>query len=250
MPVNETSREPPNAEMGQSLAEELALVNQRLSQQVLKKGGKKANPSGSGSNPFAARGEDVASAMYKYRQWNLDKNVELVARCQLDGAVRNPTTNRIDYYKIFTLNEYDPRVTDWRRKLESSAGAVLATEIKNNACTLAKYTARSILAGADSMKLGYVARTNPGNRMEHCVLQVQQYEPLHFARQNIALNPRNMWAILRNVVDTCVKLEEGKYVLLKDPNKQMIHLYSVPAEADEDEEEEEGEEAAPAEGAA
>ena len=80
--------------------------------------------------------------------------------------------------------------------------------------------------------------------------QVQQYEPLHFARQNIALNPRNMWAILRNVVDTCVKLEEGKYVLLKDPNKQMIHLYSVPAEADEDEEEEEGEEAAPAEGAA
>ena len=69
-------------------------LNHTLSQ-VLKKGGKKANPSGSGSNPFAARGEDVASAMYKYRQWNLDKNVELVARCQLDGAVRNPTTNRV-----------------------------------------------------------------------------------------------------------------------------------------------------------
>lgn len=40
-----------------------------------------------------------------------------------------------------------PRITDWRRKLESAAGAVLATEIKNNACTLAKYTVRAILPG-------------------------------------------------------------------------------------------------------
>ena len=43
----------------------------------------------------------------------------------------------------------------------------------------------------------------------HCALQVQQYDPLHFARQNIALNPRNMWAILKNIVDACVKLPEG-----------------------------------------
>ena len=34
MPVNETSREPPQAEMAAALAEELALVNQRMSQQV------------------------------------------------------------------------------------------------------------------------------------------------------------------------------------------------------------------------
>lgn len=247
LPVNETSREPPSAELAAALAEELALVNQRISQQVLKKGAKKANPAGCAPNPFAGRGEDVASALYKYRQWKLDKNVQLIARCQLDGAVRNPTSNKIDYYNIYTLNEYDQRITDWRRKLETSAGAVLATEIKNNACTLAKYTARAIVAGADSMKLGYVARTNPQNRLEHCILQVQQYDPLHFARQNIALNPRNMWAILRNVVDTCIKLPEGKYVLLKDPNKQMIHLYAVPAEVDD--EEEEAEEEGKAEGA-
>jgi|UniRef100_A0A7S4GJB8 translation initiation factor 3 subunit D len=237
MPVNETSREPPQAEMAAALAEELALVNQRMSQQVLKKGGKKHTAPGWGPNPFAARGEDVASALYKYRQWKLDRNIQLIARCQLDGAMRNPASNKIDYYKVYTLNEYDPRLTDWRKKLESAAGAVLATEIKNNAFTLAKYTARAILAGANTMKLGYVARSNPQNRLEHVILQVQQYDPLHFARQNIALNPRNMWAILKNIVDACVKLPEGKYVLLKDPNKQMIHLYSVPAEADDDDDE-------------
>jgi hypothetical protein len=33
-------------------------------------------------------------------------------------------------------------------------GAVLATELKNNSCKLAKWTAQSILAGADQMKLG------------------------------------------------------------------------------------------------
>lgn len=237
-PVNETSREPPASDMALALAEELALVNQRLSQQLLKKGAKKASPPGSGANPFASRGEDVASALYKYRRWKLDRNVHLVVRCQLDGAIRNPVSNKVDYYKFFSLNEYDPRITDWRRKLETAAGAVLATEIKNNACTLAKCTARAILAGADFMKLGYVARVNPQNRLEHCVLQVQQYDPNHFARQNIGLNPRNMWSILRNVVDTCVKLPEGKYVLLKDPNKPMIHLYSIPDEADDEDEDE------------
>lgn len=38
-------------------------MTQRLSQQVLKKGQKKFAPPGSGSNPFASRGEDVASAL-------------------------------------------------------------------------------------------------------------------------------------------------------------------------------------------
>eukprot|EP00669_Euglena_mutabilis_P001894 TRINITY_DN12483_c0_g1_i1.p1 TRINITY_DN12483_c0_g1~~TRINITY_DN12483_c0_g1_i1.p1 ORF type:complete len:299 (-),score=113.63 TRINITY_DN12483_c0_g1_i1:198-1094(-) len=241
LPVNETSREPPPAEQGLALAEELALVTQRLSQTILKKAVKRTALPRCGPNPFASRGEDVASALYRYRQWRLDKGVQLVARCQLDGATKSASNPKTEFYKLYALHEYDPRLTDWRRKLETSAGAVLATEIKNNSCTLAKYAARAILAGADSMKIGFVARVNPQNRLEHCVLQLQQYDPMHFARQNLALNPRNMWAIVRAIADACLKLPEGKYVLLKDPNKPMINLYSVPADADEDDEEEDRE---------
>ena len=50
---------------------------------------------------------------------------------------------------VKTLNEYfDPNAlqsTDWRAKLDGQRGAVLATEVKNNAKKLARWTAESWL---------------------------------------------------------------------------------------------------------
>ena len=45
---------------------------------------------------------------------------------------------------------------DWRAKLDTQRGAVLATELKNNSCKIAKWTASSQLAGSDIVKFGYV----------------------------------------------------------------------------------------------
>ncbi len=43
---------------------------------------------------------------------------------------------------------------EWKQKLESQRGAVLAIELKNNANKLAKWTASALLAGADYIQLG------------------------------------------------------------------------------------------------
>lgn len=81
----------------------------------------------------------------------------------------------------------------------------------------------------------------------HVILGTQQFKPNEFASQ-INLSVENAWGILRCVIDICMKLEEGKYLILKDPNKQVIRVYSLPDgtfssdEDDEDEEEEEEEE--------
>ena len=52
---------------------------------------------------------------------------------------------------------------DWRKKLESQPGAVLATEMKNNNCKLARWTAQAVMAGAKFMKIAYIARNNQRN---------------------------------------------------------------------------------------
>lgn len=39
-------------------------------------------------------------------------------------------------------------------KLDSQPGAVLAAEIKNNGCKLAKWTVQALLAGVDQLKFG------------------------------------------------------------------------------------------------
>jgi len=61
-------------------------------------------------------------------------------------------------------------------------------------------------------------------------LGVQQYKARDFAVQ-INLTEKNAWGILKLIIDYSMKLPEGKYILLRDPNKQIIRLYEVPEEA-------------------
>jgi len=50
--------------------------------------------------------------------------------------------------------------------------------------------------------------------------------PSDFAGQlNVSL--MNGWGIVRTIADLCLKHPEGKYVLIKDPNKVWTHLQAV-----------------------
>eukprot|EP00270_Netrium_digitus_P011632 TRINITY_DN3718_c0_g1_i1.p1 TRINITY_DN3718_c0_g1~~TRINITY_DN3718_c0_g1_i1.p1 ORF type:complete len:583 (+),score=160.88 TRINITY_DN3718_c0_g1_i1:136-1884(+) len=211
-----------------SLNQEATFINQNFSQQILVKSGQKRTFEE--PNPFASEGEEVASVAYCYRKWKLDNDVTLVARCHLDCIME--MRGQDVYATVNALNEFDPKVTgvDWRQKIENQRGAVLATELKNNANKLAKWTAQALLAGAELMKLGYVSRAHPKDNFNHCILAVQAYKPKEFAAQ-ITLSHNNMWGIFKSIVDICMKLDEGKYLLVKDPNKPVIRLYEVPSDA-------------------
>lgn len=64
------------------------------------------------------------------------------------------------------------------------------------------------------------------------------WKPRDFANQmNLSLS--NGWGIVRTIADMCLKREEGKFVLVKDPNKSILRLYEVPAGSFDDDEEEE-----------
>lgn len=231
--VHETSQEPlPEAKddinSAHSLSVEAAYINQNFSQQVLMRDGGKV--SFEEANPFASEGEEVASVGYRYRRWKLDNDMYLVARCEVQSVVE--VNNSRSFLTLNALNEFDPKYSgvEWRRKLETQRGAVLATELKNNANKLAKWTAQSILASADMMKLGYVSRVHPRDHFNHVILAVVGYKPKEFATQ-INLNVSNMWGIVKSIVDLCMKLNEGKYVLVKDPVKPQVRIYEVPADA-------------------
>ncbi len=64
------------------------------------------------------------------------------------------------YVTIRSLNEFDSKAQgngkapDWRSKLDTQRGAVVATEMKNNSAKLARWAVQSILAGAELMKVG------------------------------------------------------------------------------------------------
>jgi translation initiation factor 3 subunit D len=54
------------------------------------------------------------------------------------------------------------------------------------------------------------------------------------------LNLANGWGIVRTIVDMVRSMKDGKYVLVKDPNKSLLRLYEVPPGSFEEGEEEDG----------
>lgn len=87
----------------------------------------------------------------------------------------------------------------------------------------------------------FVSRAGPKNNLDHVILGVLGYKPREFAAQ-MNLNLNNGWAIVRTFVDMVMKESEadGKYVLVKDPNKPTIRLYQVPRDTFEEDEGDEG----------
>jgi translation initiation factor 3 subunit D len=121
-------------------------------------------------NPFYSASEEtdpLASKAYKYRRFDLSLEADaeplhLIVRSELDAVVKNNISGEDQFLTIKALNEFDNKAQgsggalDWRSKLASQRGAVVATEMKNNSCKLARWTVQAILAKADLMKLGLV----------------------------------------------------------------------------------------------
>lgn len=206
-------------------------------------------------NPFYNASEEtepLASKGYKYRRFDLslerdEEPLNLIVRTEVDAIMRNAVTGEDQQLVVKALNEFDPKAQgsggalDWRTKLVSQRGAVVATEMKNNSSKLARWTTQAILAKADAMKLGFVSRANPRSAAGHVVLGVVGYKPREFASQ-MNLNLGNGWGIVRTIVDRIRSFDEGdgsvqKYMLVKDPNKPVIRLYGVPANTFEEDEE-------------
>lgn len=157
-----------------ALAEEATYINQSFAFQTVIESDTSRHEMAH-ENPFynpSTETEPLASKAYKYRRFDLSLNndedpLHLIVRCELDAVVKNNISGEDQFLTIKALNEFDHKAQgsggalDWRTKLTSQRGAVVATEMKNNSCKLARWTTQSILAKADMMKLGYVAFLNP-----------------------------------------------------------------------------------------
>lgn len=251
--VNETATNPPqndannksNINSATNLSLEATFINHNFTQQVLRNDRCYAFPN---PNPFIDADDDtsnVSSIGYRYRRFDLGNDIRLVCRCEHDAVVENSDENAPpQFLTVRALNEWDSRIAkgmDWRTKLDVQRGAVVGSEIKNNAFKLAKWTATAMLAGSDQLKLGYVSRVAANGNNAHVVLGTQQYKPVDFATQ-INLKMENAWGVLRSIIDLCMKLEPGLYLIMKKNNERIVKVYGVPSDAFDDDDDEESDE--------
>jgi len=217
--VNENSSEPPGEEADfpantiDYLHKEATLINQNFSQQV----------SFPARNPFQT--ERVASVAYRYRKWKLPNEVTLVARTELDAYKSH--AGKPAMLLVKALNEYDTKITgSWRKKLESQKAGVFATEVKNNNCKLAKWAVQAHLANADGLKLGWVSRTLARDQNSNSIVAVTKHTTSDFAHE-VGVDFQKMWGSLKYILDIARKFDNGKYILLRDPNKKQLVFYKI-----------------------
>ncbi|KAL4900680.1 eukaryotic translation initiation factor 3 subunit D [Aspergillus multicolor] len=256
MEVAESAGKQDSINTPSALAMEATFINHNFALQTVVEANN-AKVEFSHPNPFYNADEEtepLASKGYKYRRFDLslesdEEPVNMIVRTEIDALMKNPASGEDQQLVVKALNEFDSKAQgsggslDWRSKLYSQRGAVVATEMKNNSCKLARWTTQAILAKADGMKLGFVSRANPRSAAAHVVLGVAGYKPREFAAQ-MNLNLGNGWGIVRTIVDRIRALDADKdenevvkYILVKDPNRSVLRLYSVPANAFEEDEE-------------
>lgn len=225
------------------LSIEATLIGHNFSQQMVAKGTSKKLGL---PNPFLGsleRNMEPASGGYRYRTWNLGEDIKVVSRCTVNGYVAKPKGKGHNYITIRALNEFDSKLSgnvDWRQKLESQYGAVLATEMKNNGCKLVRWTAETMLAGTDELRLGFVSRIHSKDSYKHVILQCKRFKPDSFA-QSIKVKQTQLWGVLKSLIEDILQQEDGTYLLQKDPNATKLHLYQIPVDAFENENESEEE---------
>lgn len=203
----ETAPDPPQEDRDningvESLNHEATSVNQAFRESVLANStDDKAHKIGE-DLPTELRNSGIPPPGYTYKRWTLG-GTRVVVRCETDCYLK--VGNTVQSVAVHALNEFDPKWSgiDWRTKLDTQRGAVLATELKNNATKMARWTAAALVSGVDVIKIGYVTRSSFRDTKAHQLLGTQAVKPKDFASQ-MNLNMDNAWGIARALISLCI----------------------------------------------
>ncbi len=173
---------------------------------------------------------DSATEAYKYFKWGLGEDKAIVIRSALNCGSRVAGKEMVgllrglfDCSGLVDSSMRSVNLLDWRSKLDYQRGAVLAGEIKNNNATIARWVFQAELAQADVIKLAYVSRVTPKDRIRHELLALQDLEPHELAVQ-MSLDSANGFGILKALVDLLTQTEGRNVIILRDPIKVNIYL--------------------------
>lgn len=223
--VNETANDAPSEDASletinntAALAAEATKVNEALQAMLTKE-------------PSVKLGEEASPIAYRYAKVPLGESLHMVVRTRAGALLPSIEASGADTMAVIrAFLEFDPKSggMDWRQRLDAQRGAVLAHEIKNNSAVLARWLYEAILGHADTLKLAYVSRVSPKSPLKHGLLAVHEFDPFELATQ-MGLNVPNGFGIIRAIAEICLALPDShQYALVRDANKPMLRLYSLP----------------------
>lgn len=186
------------------------------------------------------KGEDneavyCRKGMYVYKIYTLHENTperfDIIVRCEVRvGVEENGDFKNI---RCFGLLQYtpptpervvynDPPIVKWS---SDNANSILAIEMGNNKCKIAKWIALAHLSDA-LLKIGYIARKvestpTQTRKITHSVVGVQTIEAPVLA-QNMKIDIRKMWGNVALIIQSLINDEYATGILKPGSSSSLI----------------------------
>ncbi len=77
--------------------------------------------------------------------------------------------------------------------MKINQGALISSEIRNNTCKIAKWICQAVLSSVDTIKLGYISRTQQKDK--HGILQVES-QKISDLMASINFKMSEHWAVI------------------------------------------------------
>lgn len=175
--------------------------------------------------------QDIPLHGYTYMKWPFGEGRTLLTRSQVHSYVPK-SQDEIEYTNIYALNQWKYVKGAWK-EIDSDKTAILSQELTDNANRVSKWAIQSMLAGADSMKIAFVSRQKPTNNKRHAIMGTNTMTTKNFI-DLIGFKPENAWNNVKFIVDLFENKEDGEYILIKDPLKNCLKVFSTEEEEEAD----------------
>jgi len=173
-------------------------------------------------NPF--NNEKISSTAFRYRKFKVSNTYTFIVRTEVNGVTLNEDGSIDNTFFIRSLNEFEPKQgEDWSSNLDKQRGKIFINEIKNNSFKICRWATQALLSGTDTLKFGFVMRSNPKSINKHIFVGFTQYSPLNLATQ-LLMRDDYIWPIATTILNTILDSGEGKYYVVKEPNESKLKI--------------------------
>lgn len=162
-----------------------------------------------GENPFIEDENQLCTRVgYYYKVWRIQeedkerdkKEIKVCVRCQVHCHNNVPKgEDEMETMNLYTFNEHNLQMTNWRTNIDTSVVTCLNKEIHNNSFKASRWLIQALLADVDHIKFAFVSRKDMSMNDKHQVLATHTIRTQNWAKQ-LNLNLDDMWKNLKHIV--------------------------------------------------
>eukprot|EP00345_Euplotes_harpa_P006117 CAMPEP_0168330054 /NCGR_PEP_ID=MMETSP0213-20121227/7481_1 /TAXON_ID=151035 /ORGANISM="Euplotes harpa, Strain FSP1.4" /LENGTH=539 /DNA_ID=CAMNT_0008333509 /DNA_START=20 /DNA_END=1639 /DNA_ORIENTATION=- len=178
---------------------------------------------------------DLPLQGYTYMEWPFGKGRTLITRGQLHSFMKKDNDD-VNYCNIYAMNQWRFTKAGWSN-IDTEKTSIFSQELTDNTNRVSKWAIQSMLAGADIMKILFVARQKILKNDKHYIMSTSTISTQKFV-DLISLRFEDAWSKVKYIVDYLEDKEDGVYMLVKDPIKSSLKVFFVPQDIEEQDDEE------------